>query len=112
MLWFMVVVGCVSVVQCIHNRHQYLRWWIMILSVGGFDISLLFVFFAPAVEKRHWLYSKVVYSARREYFRRHIQKLICLHPASLGAEVEGKKMVDYFLNKDGWERYNHTDCSR
>ena len=29
------------------------------LSVGGFEISLLFVFFAPTVEKRHWLYSKV-----------------------------------------------------
>ena len=27
--------------------------------MGGLDISLLFVFFDPAAEKRHWLHSKV-----------------------------------------------------
>ena len=51
--------------------------------VGGrfWYFTITTSFLRTAVEKRHWLYLKVVYSARREHFRRHIQKLeapVCL----------------------------------
>ena len=41
---------------------------LFVLSVGGFDISLFFVFFAPAAEKRHWLHSKVYISHAPPFF--------------------------------------------